>query len=54
LIVSKARRRLARVPYVVGEAAAAAAEAGIEGRTIIAVGEVVRLRAALDWIGEVA
>jgi siroheme synthase len=33
------------------EAAAAAAAAGIEGPTIIAIGEVVRLRAALDWIG---
>jgi uroporphyrin-III C-methyltransferase len=33
------------------EAAAAAAAAGIEGPTIIAIGEVVRLRAALDWTG---
>src|SRR6266446_4981386 len=28
--------------------------AGIEGPTIIAIGEVVRLRAALDWIGDSA
>ena len=32
-------------------AAAAAAAAGIEGPTIIAIGNVVRLRDALDWLG---
>src|SRR5438552_10609711 len=34
------------------EAAATAAASGTEGPTIIAIGEVVRLRAALDWIGD--
>lgn len=33
------------------EAAAAASAAGIEAPTIIVIGEVVRLRAALDWLG---
>ena len=33
------------------EAAASAQAAGIEGPTIIAIGEVVRLRSALDWLG---
>ena len=33
-----------------GEAAAAAAAAGIEPPTIVAVGEVVRLRATLGWL----
>src|SRR5256714_1504154 len=33
-------------------AAAAAAQAGIEGPTIIAIGEVVRLHPMLDWIGD--
>ena len=54
-IVSKATTPAQRVLVTsLAEAAVAAAEAGIEGPTIIAVGEVVRLRAALDWIGEVA
>jgi uroporphyrin-III C-methyltransferase len=54
-IVSKATTPAQRVLVTsLAEAAAVAAEAGIEGPTIIAVGEVVRLRAALDWIGEVA
>ena len=54
-IVSKATTPAQRVLVTsLAEAAAAAAQAGIEGPTIIAVGEVVRLRAALDWIGEVA
>src|SRR5438105_10950842 len=54
-IVSKATTPAQRVLVTsLAEAAVAAAEAGIEGSTIIAVGEVVRLRAALDWIGEVA
>jgi len=52
-IVSKATTPAQRVLVTsLAKAAAAAAEAGIEGPTIIAVGEVVRLRAALDWIGE--
>jgi uroporphyrin-III C-methyltransferase len=54
-IVSKATTPAQRVLVTsLAKAAAAAAEAGIEGPTIIAFGEVVRLRAALDWIGEVA
>jgi uroporphyrin-III C-methyltransferase len=54
-IISKATTPAQRVLVTsLAEAAAVAAEAGIEGPTIIAVGEVVRLRAALDWIGEVA
>src|SRR5712671_5908128 len=53
-IVSKATTPAQRVLVTSLAKAAAAAEAGIEGPTIIAVGEVVRLRAALDWIGEVA
>jgi uroporphyrin-III C-methyltransferase len=54
-IISKATTPAQRVRVTsLAEAAAVAAEAGIEGPTIIAVGEVVRLRAALDWIGEVA
>ena len=51
-IVSKATTPAQRVVVTsLAEAAAAAAAAGIEGPTIIAIGEVVRLRAALDWIG---
>jgi uroporphyrin-III C-methyltransferase len=53
-IVSKATTPAQRVLVTSLAEAAAAAAAGIEGPTIIAVGEVVRLRAALDWIGEVA
>jgi uroporphyrin-III C-methyltransferase len=54
-IISKATTPAQRVLVTsLAEAAAVAAEAGIEGPTIIAVGEVVRLRAALDWIGDVA
>jgi uroporphyrin-III C-methyltransferase len=51
-IVSKATTPAQRVVVTsLAEAAAAAATTGIEGPTIIAIGEVVRLRAALDWIG---
>jgi uroporphyrin-III C-methyltransferase len=51
-IVSKATTPDQRVLVsTLAEAAAAAVTSGIEGPTIIAVGEVVRLRAALDWIG---
>ncbi|HEY4473079.1 MAG TPA: uroporphyrinogen-III C-methyltransferase [Stellaceae bacterium] len=54
-IVSKATTPAQRVLVTsLAEAARAAAAAGIEGPTIIAIGEVVRLRAALDWIGEPA
>src|SRR2546423_907377 len=48
-IVSKATPPAQRVVVTsLAEAAATAAAAGIEGPTIIAIGEVVRLRAALD------
>src|SRR4051812_37181190 len=51
-IVSKATTPAQRVVVTsLAEAAATAAATGIEGPTIIAIGEVVRLRAALDWIG---
>ena len=51
-IVSKATTPAQRVVVTsLAEAAAAAAAGGIEGPTIIAIGEVVRLRATLDWIG---
>jgi uroporphyrin-III C-methyltransferase len=54
-IVSKATTPAQRVVVTsLAEAAATAAAAGIEGPTIIAIGEVVRLRAALDWIGDAA
>jgi len=54
-IVSRATTPAQRVLVTsLAEAATAAAEAGIEGPTIIAVGEIVRLRAALDWIGDPA
>jgi uroporphyrin-III C-methyltransferase len=51
-IVSKATTPAQRVLVTsLAEAATAAAEAGIEGPTIIAIGEVVQLRNRLDWIG---
>ena len=54
-IVSKATTPAQRVVVTsLAEAAATAMAAGIEGPTIIAIGEVVRLRAALDWIGDAA
>jgi len=54
-IVSKATTPAQRVVVTsLAEAAVTAAAAGIEGPTIIAIGEVVRLRAALDWIGDAA
>ena len=52
-IVSKATTPAQRVLVTsLAEAAAAAAQAGIEGPTIIAIGEVVRLHPMLDWIGD--
>jgi uroporphyrin-III C-methyltransferase len=39
------------VETTLGEAAAAAASAGIEPPALVVVGAVVRLRAALDWLG---
>jgi uroporphyrin-III C-methyltransferase len=51
-IVSKATTPAQRVLVTTLEEAAASAQAaGIEGPTIIAIGEVVRLRTALDWLG---
>ena len=53
-IVSKATTPDQRVLVsTLAEAAAAATASGIEGPTIIAVGEVVRFRATLDWIGDI-
>jgi uroporphyrin-III C-methyltransferase len=52
-IVSKATTPDQRVLVsTLAEAAAAATASGIEGPTIIAIGEVVRMRAALDWVGD--
>ena len=52
-IISKATTPAQRVLVTsLAEAAAAAAQAGIEGPTIIAIGEVVRLHPMLDWIGD--
>jgi uroporphyrin-III C-methyltransferase len=51
-IISKATTGDQRVLVTTLEdAAARAVEAGIEAPTIIVIGEVVRLRAALDWFG---
>ena len=51
-IVSKATTPAQRVVVTsLAEAAAAAAAGSVEGPTIIAIGEVVRLRPTLDWIG---
>jgi len=51
-IVSKATTPGQRVLVSsLAEAAADAAAARIEGPTIIVIGEVVRLRATLDWLG---
>jgi uroporphyrin-III C-methyltransferase len=51
-IVSRATTPDQRVLVsTLAEAAAEAAAARIEGPTIIAIGEVVRLHAALDWLG---
>ncbi len=54
-IVSKAATPEQRVlETTLGVAADAAAEAGIEPPAIVVVGEVVRLRAGLDWLGALA
>ena len=51
-IVSKATTAAQRVVVsCLEDAAAAAARAGVEAPTIVAIGEVVRLRATLDWLG---
>jgi len=51
-IVSKATTAAQRVVVsCLEDAAAAAARAGVEAPTIIVIGEVVRLRATLDWLG---
>ena len=54
-IVSKATTAAQRVLVsTLAEAAEAAAAARIEAPTIIVIGEVVRLRPALDWLGGAA
>ena len=54
-IVSKAATLDQRVvETTLGAAAAAAREAAVEPPAIIVVGEVVRLRAGLDWLGALA
>jgi uroporphyrin-III C-methyltransferase len=51
-IVSRATtRHQTVVETTLGEAERVAAAGGIDPPTIVAIGEVVRLRAALDWIG---
>ena len=51
-IISRATTPAQRVLVTSLEEAAAAAEAArIEAPTIIVIGEVVRLRATLDWLG---
>jgi len=51
-IVSKATMPEQRVLVsTLAELAEAAARAGIEAPTIVAIGEIVRLRPALDWLG---
>jgi uroporphyrin-III C-methyltransferase len=42
------------VETTLSRAVADAAAAAIEPPTVVAIGEVVRLRAALDWIGAMA
>ena len=42
------------VETTLGEAAAAAAAAEIAPPTLVVIGEVVRLRAGLDWLGALA
>jgi uroporphyrin-III C-methyltransferase len=42
------------IETTLGAAAADAAKAGLEPPAIIVVGEVVRLRAGLDWLGALA
>ncbi|HTT78685.1 MAG TPA: uroporphyrinogen-III C-methyltransferase [Stellaceae bacterium] len=51
-IISKATTTAQRVVTApLAEAAARAAAAGIEAPTIVVIGQVVRLRDALDWLG---
>lgn len=51
LVVSAATERQRVVETTIGEAAAAAARGALEPPAIFVVGEVVRLRAGLDWLG---
>jgi uroporphyrin-III C-methyltransferase len=37
-----------------GEAVAALAESGVEPPAVVVIGEIVRMRAALDWVGALA
>jgi uroporphyrin-III C-methyltransferase len=51
-IVSKATTAGQRViETTLGKAAEAVAESGVEPPAMVVLGEVVRLRAALDWLG---
>jgi uroporphyrin-III C-methyltransferase len=52
-IISRATTPAQRVVVAsLADAAASAAAAGIEAPTIIVIGEVVRLHATLDWLGD--
>jgi uroporphyrin-III C-methyltransferase len=53
-VISKATTSEQRVlETTLAHAAADAAKAGIEPPAMIVVGEVVRLRAAMDWLGAI-
>jgi len=54
LVVSAATERQRVVETTIGEAAAAATRAALEPPALFVVGEVVRLRAGLDWLGALA
>jgi uroporphyrin-III C-methyltransferase len=54
-IVTSATTQKQRVlETTLGRAAASAAESGLEPPAIVVVGEVVRMRAGLDWLGALA
>jgi len=53
-VVSKATSSEQRVlETTLGQCAAAIADSGIEPPAIVVIGEIVRLRAALDWLGAI-
>ncbi len=54
IIASATTPRQRVVETTLGEAAAAARAASIEPPAVVVVGEVVRLRAGLDWLGALA
>ncbi len=54
LVVSAATAQQQVVETTIGDAAAAAARAGLAPPALFVVGEVVRLRAGLDWQGALA